>query len=165
MTSAENWLTATPVSPQPDPPAVSLGKVLISAAALFQAVGAFWADWSDTHVFNPDWSPHAKFHNAQTMVLAVTAAGLTLWALWGRGRVDRSRLRWAVVCGGLFWFTTTPAAFFPGSAVVDPDTPTQPFSFVGIPVNQVTATAAVVLPLLAVGYLLESRRMRRSSAG
>lgn len=140
--------------------AVTVGKLLISAAALFPAVGAFAADWSDTHVFNDAWPAHAKFHNAQTMVLAVSAAGLSLWALWGPGHGDRSHLRWAVACGGLFWFTSVPAAFFPGSALVDPDAPTQPFSLVGLPVNQVTATAAIVVPLLAAGYALESRRLR-----
>lgn len=45
-------------------------------------IGAFSADWNATHVFNPKWTPHAKFHNAQTITLSVVTAGLTLWQLW-----------------------------------------------------------------------------------
>lgn len=140
------------------------GKVLLSAAALFPAVGAVAADWNETHVFNPAWTPHAKFHNAQTITLAVEAAGLSLWQLWGPGPDSQSRLRWAALFGGLFWLTLPPALVFPGTAVVDADNPHQPTSVAGIPVNQVTATAAVLLPLLAVGYALAARRLRRAES-
>jgi hypothetical protein len=140
-----------------------VGKLLVSSAALLPAVGAFMADWNTTHVYNPTWPPHAKFHNAQTITLAVEAAGLSLWQLWGPGQESLSRLRWATLCAGLFWLTQAPAIFFPGTAFVDPDNPTQPTSLAGIPINQVTALAAILLPLLAAGYAMEARRLRRAS--
>lgn len=143
--------------------AITVGKLLITAAALFPAIGTFVADWSDTHVFNPNWPPHAKFHNGQTITLAVLAAAISLWQLWRPGRLDLPRLRWAVLFAALFWLTQIPAPFFPDSAVVDPDTPTQPFTVIGLPVNQVTATGAVLVPLLVVGYALELRRLRRGN--
>ncbi|MFL6124904.1 DUF6640 family protein [Actinophytocola sp.] len=43
------------------------GKVLISLSAVGTMVGAYAADWNETHIYNPTWPPHAKFHNAQTM--------------------------------------------------------------------------------------------------
>ncbi len=133
------------------------GKVLISAAGLIPAVGAFLADWNKTHVYNPKWPPHAKFHNAQTITLAVDMAGLTLWQLWKPGPLTRDRLRSATMTGAMFWLTQLPAVFFPGAAFTDPDNPTQPFTKFGVPVNQVTATAAMILPLLAAGYVVEAR--------
>ena len=136
-----------------------VGKVLTSAAALVPAVGAFAADWNETHVFNPRWPPHAKFHNAQTITLAVVAAGLSLWETWRPGPTDASRLRWSTITGGLFWLTQAPAVFFPGSAFVDPDGPLQTTKVGPIPVNQVTAIGAIVLPLLGAGYALEVRRL------
>ena len=48
---------------------ISLGKILISASAVFAGVGPYLADWNETHIYNPTWPPHAKFHNAQTMSL------------------------------------------------------------------------------------------------
>jgi len=32
-----------------------LGQALVTAGALVPAVGSFVADWSPTHVYNPDW--------------------------------------------------------------------------------------------------------------
>ena len=139
------------------------GKLLISVAATTPAVGAFLADWNETHVYNPKWPPHAKFHNAQTIMLAVDSAALALWQLWKPGRLNRSRLRSATVLGALFWVTQVPAVWFPGSALADPDNPVQPFTRLGVPINQVSITGAVLLPLLAAGYALEARRLDRSA--
>lgn len=76
------------------------------------------------------------------------------------GPIDAGRLRSATIDAGLFWATRIPAPFFPGSAVLDPDNPVQPFTEWGVPVNQVTG-AVLILPVLAGSYLLESRRMGR----
>lgn len=147
---------------RPDVRGLPWGRLLLSTAALVPAVGAVLADWNATHVFNPEWPAHAKFHNAQTITLAALMSALSLWQLWGPGEVDRSRLRWATLLGAVFWLTAAPAVFFPGSAFVDPDSPVQPFSLAGIPVNQVTAQAAILLPLLAGGYVLAVRRLGRA---
>ena len=42
----------------------SVGRWLLSGVAAFTAVGGFLADWNRTHLFNPRWTPHAKFHDA-----------------------------------------------------------------------------------------------------
>lgn len=94
-----------PNSPTPVPTTgFPLGKVLLSVGALFPAVGAFLADWNETHLFNPKWTPHAKFHDAQTITLAAEAAGLSLWYLWGpgppTGAPALTRLRTATLFGG-----------------------------------------------------------------
>src|ERR1700712_117763 len=47
----------------PSPPA---SHILITLSTLATTIGSFAADWSPTHVFNPRWPPHAKFHNGQT---------------------------------------------------------------------------------------------------
>lgn len=136
-----------------------VAKVLISAAALVGPVGAFIADWNETHVFNPAWPPHAKFHNAQTITSAVQLAAVSLWTLWGPGSTTRSDLRWATLAASGFWLSQAPAILYPGTALVDPDNPQQPFVKFGIPVNQVTLTAAVLAPLLGSGYALGRRHV------
>ena len=47
-----------------------LGRSLISATAVAQMVGPFVFDFNDTHIYNPSWPAHAKFHNAQTSQLS-----------------------------------------------------------------------------------------------
>ncbi len=39
----------------------NIGKMLISLAAIITAVAPFLADWNDSHLFSPQWSPHARF--------------------------------------------------------------------------------------------------------
>lgn len=136
-----------------------VGKILTSTAAVLPAAGAFVADWNETHVYNPKWTPHAKFHNAQTICMSVSLAAMSLWASWRPGPDRRSSLRWATICGALFWYTLVPSFFFPGSTVVDADNPHQPFTKFGVQINQITVLAAIELPLLVAGYALESRRI------
>ena len=56
----------------------STGKILISFLEIFTAVSPFLADWNVTHIYNPNWLPHAKFYNAKTMVLGAFLGLLTL---------------------------------------------------------------------------------------
>lgn len=62
----------------------SLGRALISLTSLVTAVGPYRVDWNETHVHNPAWPPHAKFHNGQTMSLGLTLGATSLWQLWRR---------------------------------------------------------------------------------
>ncbi len=143
------------------PVGLPIGKIITSVIAVAAPMGAISADWNETHVFNPNWTPHAKFHNAQTITLSVATAALTLWEAWRPGPMDTGRLRTMTSYAALFWVTQIPAPFFPGSAVVDPDNPTQPFTKYGIPINQVTG-AVLLLPILAGCRALEARRLRLS---
>ncbi|WP_202461534.1 DUF6640 family protein [Streptomyces sp. SID8374] len=132
----------------------SLGKVLISVPAVVAGVGPYIADWNETHIHNPDWPPHAKFHNAQTMGLGVGLAGAALLQLW-RPADSRAGARAALdggaVSAALYWVTQISALAYPGSRAVDP------------PGKQFFPQAVVALPSLALvglGYALERRRLR-----
>jgi len=138
-----------------------LGRVVMSIAAVAAPVGAVSADWNATHVYNPTWPPHAKFHNAQTIALAFAASGLALWQAWRPGPLTRDRLTTTAVYAGLFWATQIPAPFFPGSAVVDEDNPLQPKRLWVIPINQVTG-AVIMMPVLLAAHRREVRRLARA---
>ncbi|WP_020670947.1 DUF6640 family protein [Amycolatopsis nigrescens] len=71
------------------------GKVLISLSAVGTMVGSYAADWNETHIYNPTWPPHAKFHNAQTMSMGTALSLATLYHLWKPGRSRASLERCA----------------------------------------------------------------------
>lgn len=130
------------------------GKALISVIALFAPVGGIAADWNETHVHNPNWPPHAKFHNGQTLAFAVELGALSLWQLWGPGRRSRSSLRWGTLLAGLYWAAQAPAILVPGAALADPEFAGREPRIAGIPANQLTMQVAVLWPVLAAGYAL-----------
>lgn len=54
------------------PPSVTPGKVMLSAVALITSTGCYLADWSETHVLNPRWPPHAKFQQVDLKTYTVS---------------------------------------------------------------------------------------------
>src|SRR3954465_12782308 len=95
------------------------GKVLISLSAVGTMVGAYAADWNETHIYNPTWPPHAKFHNAQTMSMGAALSLVALYHLWKPGRSRESRGRRGCRTG-LSGPPHPPAVLYPGTASVDP---------------------------------------------
>jgi len=134
------------------------GKILISAVALFAPVGGVVADWNETHVHNPKWPPHAKFHNGQTLAFAFELAALSLWQLWRPTDAPRSALRWGTVLAGLYWAAQAPAVLAPGAALADPEFAHPERRIAGLPANQLTVQALFVWPLLAIGFFLANDR-------
>lgn len=115
-----------PAGPSDAAPAgFPVGRALISAIDVLTPLGAFAADWGRTHLHNPRWPPHAKFHNAQTMASAVGLPALSLWELWGRRPADpsteRSALRLGTLLAAMYYLTQGTAILFPGTSVVDPE--------------------------------------------
>ncbi|WP_199191037.1 DUF6640 family protein [Amycolatopsis sp. CA-126428] len=128
----------------------SWGRALISLTSLVTAVGPYKADWNETHVFNPDWPPHAKFHNGQTMSLGLALGTTSLWQLWRRP--SRAGLDAGAVLASLYWVTQISALAYPGSRAVDPPGADRfPQAKIAVP----------ALALTALGYVLERRRLAR----
>ncbi|MBE1500320.1 hypothetical protein H4696_007420 [Amycolatopsis lexingtonensis] len=128
-----------------------LGRALISLTSLLTAAGPYRADWNETHVYNPAWPPHAKFHNGQTMSLGLALGATSLWQLW-RPFSGRTGLDAGAVLASLYWVTQISALAYPGSRAVDP------------PGEARFPQAKVAFPALAVtalGYVLERRRLAR----
>lgn len=102
---------------------LTLGKTLIALSALFTGVGAFVADFDETHLFNPSWPPHARFHDAQTMSLGTALAIATLTGLWRPvDTVAGARRRLDLTSGiaAMYWTSNLTALAFPTTRAVDP---------------------------------------------
>lgn len=111
-----------------------LGRALLTLSAASQCVGPFIADFNETHVLNPRWPPHARFHNGQTMSMGVCLSLATLYYTYrmpyhGSDRVPgsatyimaRDSVLTAAICGSLYWITGLSAILYPGSKGLDPE--------------------------------------------
>ena len=103
---------------------LGLGRICLSILGITQLVGPFIADFNETHVLNPNWPPHARFHNGQTMSMG---ACLALGTLYYTHRTVASpaeaadSILTATIFGSLYWITGLSAILYPGSKGIDPE--------------------------------------------
>jgi hypothetical protein len=89
------------------------GGIALSFSLVMTVVISVAKDLDDTHLFNPLWPPHARFHDAAMLNLLAGACAVALWLLWRKGKEPHIA---AIVAGAMpiiFW-----SAFFWVSAVV-----------------------------------------------
>ncbi|TKA59565.1 hypothetical protein B0A55_11981 [Friedmanniomyces simplex] len=140
-------------------PTFTLGRTLITIANLLYAVGAFLADFNETHVYNPRWPPHARFHNGQTMTLGIFLSTTSLYFAYKRpasvpGAAQQS-VFYSALIGSFYCAAGLTAILYPGTDWKDPDITAggaQPVLFSG------------VVAAMWVGYALERRRLGKAKA-
>lgn len=142
---------------------LTLGRGLFFLGNLFYAGGAFLADWNETHIYNPRWPPHARFHNGQTMTLGVL---LALTSTYFAFRPAFQRLSTveakhsvlsAAVIGSLYCSAALSAIFYPGTHWFDPE-----FQMKGPTQREIFSVQVVVM--WAAYYLEVSRLGKTKSA-
>jgi hypothetical protein len=138
------------------------GKILLSVIAILTIVSPYLADWNVTHIYNPLWPPHAKFHNAQTMTIAVLLGTAGLFFVWRR-REPGSDLLPAVLFIALYWLSQLPAFLFPGVAWTDPNLLKAGQALSDVPIQ--LKGDVVLIPLIAIAaWLIAQGSNHRSEA-
>lgn len=141
---------------------LTLGRGLFFMGNLIYSGGAFIADWNETHISNPRWPPHAKFHNGQTMSLGVL---LALTSTYFAFRPAFSRLSpaeakhsilTAAVVGSLYCVAGISAIFYPGTHWFDPE-----YEMKGMTQREIFLGQLVVI---WVAYYLETRRIGKAKS-
>jgi hypothetical protein len=133
-----------------------LSRLLLSGAAIGTIVGTGRADLNRTHVFNPDWPPHARFHAAAGWGAVAGSQLLALWLTWRSGQEPAESdlaIKTATVLPAIAWAPFFLALATPGTKVEDQ--PGHLPRLLGVPVNLVPAT--LVPALAGLGYLLHRR--------
>jgi hypothetical protein len=136
--------------------AAGAGRAILRGIALVTLVGGFAADWNRTHMFNPNWPPHAKFHDAMTICLGVFL-GATSLVLLRRPRDDRPT---SVVLGALlpalFWLAQALSFAFPNTGGIDAEFPELVPRLGGLLLNELPFSIAMLA--ISAGGLALSRR-------
>jgi hypothetical protein len=100
-----------------------VAKLLIAVVAVITAAGALLADvvvpdLAAQHAFNDNWPPHAKFHDAQYVIMSVL---LGLIGLALTRHATRVRLLLAAAVLATPWLGMFGALLFPDTAAYDPE--------------------------------------------
>ena len=70
------------------PPQRLVGRLLMTVATLMYSLVPVVVDFTETHVFHPDWPPHARFHMVWLLGLLCGVAVVSLYFIW---RFDADR--------------------------------------------------------------------------
>lgn len=101
-------------------------RVLVVAVAVITALGALLADFlipasAAQHLKNDAWPPHAKFHDAQYVVMSLLLGVIAVGLIARRGRSGRAGVWTACLILATPWLGLLSAGLFPGTAIHDPE--------------------------------------------
>ena len=135
---------------------------IVTLVALVTIVGGIAADFNETHIYNPRWTPHAKFHTAHTMSMGVALGLSALYFVWRRRGDQAFQFRVALLLASLYWITQAAAGLFPETSFADPEFADRAPRPAGLPVQIVSDV--VLLGLLAAAYLMRRTWRERGAA-
>lgn len=136
-------------------------KYIISLCAIVTIILPSIMDLNHTHMTNPLWAPHARFHWSIQWYSITALNGIALYLLWGRYADAKTRL--ATVMAGLapilFWASFFPSLLMPGTS----PWPDGMEPFLALPPN--VYMAALITGLSAFGIWLDSRSRSAGESG
>ena len=132
------------------------GRILITFVIVSGTFISVKADWDASHLFNPEWVGHARFHDAAMLNLLCGASVLGLWLLWRRSAEPDVGAMAAALIPIIFW-----AAFFYTTWLVAGTSlnagSEEPARLAGIPMYPNAILAGVEISLSSIGYWLYRR--------
>ena len=141
-----------------------LFALTMSGICLFTILIPSVMDVNDTHMTNPLWTPHARFHWAIQYLSATLMSILALLLLWLQYKEKRSLLSIFFIGFSplMFWGMFFPALLMPGTGTW-PDGVNAPASFPELfkIIHPNFIMAAVITPISVVVTLREYRMAKR----
>lgn len=75
-------------------------KFAITFSVILYAIVVPFLEINDTHVFNPDWTPHVRIHEVWQLITNSCIGVLCLWLVWIKKETNLSALLSMLVMGG-----------------------------------------------------------------
>ena len=131
-----------------------LGRSLLTLANMITVAAPIAADWNDSHIFNPRWPAHARFHGVTALAMATTLSSLNIWSVWSATGGDRATARFfAAAVPVAYWAPFFLAPLVPGTALEDAPHPVPRLA--GVPTNVLGAAATTATAV--VGWFIDRR--------
>ena len=130
------------------------GKFILSFVLVVGAIVSTAVDWNTTHLFNPAWHPHARFHDALFLLFLDATTLVMLWLLWRRSAEPAVGIAAVALYSAAVW---TPflyiEALIPGTSLLaSADVPV--LRVAGMVLAPNLLIAIVMLVLTIAGYWL-----------
>ncbi|MCR9243356.1 MAG: hypothetical protein NXH87_18415 [Rhodobiaceae bacterium] len=77
-----------------------VSRLLVTFGALVWGLGVPYLEINDTHVFNPDWTPHALIHEVWQLFTNTGLAGFAIWLAWAKDEVIQGAIVGLFITGG-----------------------------------------------------------------
>jgi hypothetical protein len=127
------------------------GRRLLTSVAVATSAGGFLADFNRTHLFNPAWPAHARFHDAMTITLGSMLGISSLYFLHRQDHNPERDLALAAALPSLFWSAQGAAFAFPGTAGLQAEFPQLVPRIRGAWIDE-RFFSGLLLALTAIGY-------------
>jgi len=75
-------------------------KSIITFSIVLYAIIVPFLEINDTHVFNPDWTPHVRIHEVWQLITNSAIGMLCLWLVWVKKETKVSTILSLLVTGG-----------------------------------------------------------------
>jgi hypothetical protein len=136
---------------------MKFGRILITFTLIATMVLPILIHWNRTHVFNPTWPGHARFHVALGDCMMFGYSVMGLWLLWRQSPGRGVHVLVATLVPIIAW-----GSFFMASFLPDTGEEQMPH-IVGIPLNLFIAGLLVFVTVL--GYGLYRRGLQKDAFG
>jgi hypothetical protein len=95
-----------------------VGKLLLTSVLVVGTVASFILDWSENHLLNPLWHPHARFHGGLLLFMLAGTSATGVWLLWRRSAEPYVAAKTAALLALSFWTPLFYAnSLIPGSSL------------------------------------------------
>jgi hypothetical protein len=91
------------------------GRIVLSIPLAAGVIAFIAFQWDTTHVFNPKWHPHARFHAVQLGLFFIALSGIGLWLIWGSAISPATAAWLAAAVPLVFWGGEFAALLVPGT--------------------------------------------------
>ena len=144
----------------------TVDRMLLVLVAVVTLFGALIADalgpGAAQHIDNPNWPPHAKFHDAQYIVMSMLLAAIALVVL-SQKAIDRlATIGISAAILSTPWLGMLGALLFPGTSMLDPEFD-QPSAYVAGVHPQILIAVGTLL-VLAIAVAMAAVRRKRTAA-
>ena len=134
---------------------MKFGRILITFTLVATMVLPILIHWNPSHVFNPTWPGHARFHVALGDCMMFSYSVVGLWLLWRQSPGQGADVLVAALVPIIAWGSFFMASFLPDTGEE------QMRHIVGIPLN--LFIAGLLVFVTAPGYGLYRRGLQKET--